>query len=49
MKYYCTAEYCVWRLKEGERFVCMFPGNICPKGKCISREKETEEQEEDKP
>lgn len=48
MKYYCTAKYCVWRLKEGGRFACIFPGDICPKGKCISKEKESEEQE-DKP
>ena len=50
MKYYCTAEHCVWRFRDGDRFVCMFPGDVCPKGKCISKEKESEEHEkEDKP
>ena len=38
MKYYCLAEYCVWRFREKNRFACMFPGEICPKGKCMDRE-----------
>ena len=40
MKYYCMAEYCVWRFRDRNRFACMFPGDICPKGICVGRAKQ---------
>lgn len=49
MKYYCTAKHCVWRFKENGRYACMFPGDICPKGKCISKEEAEKQEKEDEP